>query len=78
MNIAQPSDKKNVQVNYSDFRDTGAGMMPFKQDLNLADESKGKTAQVIISFSKISPVSSVEFPFNVPSKFEHKRLAKSP
>ena len=78
MNIAQPADKKNVQVNYSDFRDTGAGMMPFKQDLNLTDEAKAKTAQVIISFSKISPVSNVEFPFNVPSKFERRRLAKSP
>src|SRR5258705_9367214 len=78
MNIAQPSDKKNVQVNYSDFRDTGSGMIPFRQDVNLADDAKGKTAQVIISFSKISPVSSVEFPFNIPSKFERKQLAKSP
>jgi hypothetical protein len=78
MNIAQPSDKKNVVVNYSDFRDTGAGIIPFRQDINLTDGVKQKTAQVIISFSKINPVADVEFPFSIPSKFEHKRLAKSP
>jgi hypothetical protein len=78
MNIAEPANKKNVQVNYSDFRDTGAGIIPFKQDINLADNAKQKTAQVIISFSKINPVSNVELPFSIPSKFEHKRLAKNP
>ena len=78
MNIAEPANKKNVVVNYSDFRDTGAGIVPFRQDVNLADDARQKTAQVIISFSKINPVSNVEFPFNIPSKFEHKRLAKSP
>lgn len=78
MHIAEPLKKKNVKIEYSDFRDTGAGTMPFRQDLNLADEIQQKTAQIIISFDKVTPVADVDFPFNIPQRFEHRRLVKSP
>ena len=78
MNIAEPEKKKNVSVDYSDFRDTGAGFIPFRQDLNLSDETKQKTAQVLISFGKVTPTETVDFPFNIPQRFEQKRLVKSP
>ena len=78
MYIAEPAKKKNVKIDYSDFRDTGAGIMPFRQDINLADENRQKTAQIIISFSRVTPVANVDFPFSIPSKFERKRLVKSP
>ena len=74
MNIAEPANQKNVRVDYGDFRDTGAGIIPFRQDVNLTDDAGQKSAQVIISFAKVNPVSTVGLPFNIPSRFEHKRL----
>lgn len=74
MNIAEPVNKKNVSVDYDDFRDTGAGVIPFRQDVNLIDDARQKSARVIISFAKVNAVSAVELPFNIPQRFEHKRL----
>ncbi len=56
----------------------GAGIIPFRQEVNMSDDDKQKTAQVIISFTKMTPVPGVELPFNIPSRFEQRRLVKNP
>jgi hypothetical protein len=77
MHIAEPVKQKNVKIDYSDFRDTGAGILPYRQDLNMADEARQKTAQVIITFTKVTPVENVDFPFSIPRDFEHKQLVNN-
>lgn len=74
MVMSEPKSSRHVEATYEDYRQSDVGMFPYQTTITATDLATQKTAMIKISVSKITASPTVEMPFSVPKKFEHKRL----
>ena len=58
---------KTLNTEYSDFRNTDAGLFPFKSSTKITAE---KNFEIQIEFGKVTVGETQEFPFNIPDSYE--------
>lgn len=61
---------KTLVTDYSDFRNTGGGLFPFKSTTKITAE---KNFEISIEYSKVETGELQEFPFNIPNSYERIR-----
>ena len=65
------NDKRNIQIEYSDFKDYNKKLLPSKIIFEL---SAGSNVSVEINYSNVTVDEEIDFPFNVTKKFERIHL----
>jgi hypothetical protein len=58
---------KTLITEYSDFRETNAGIFPFKSFTKVTSDN---TVEIRIEYGKVTAGEPQEFPFNIPSNYE--------
>ncbi|MBB4800803.1 hypothetical protein HNP37_000842 [Flavobacterium nitrogenifigens] len=66
--IAQPSENRNLQINYSDSKVFNQGTLPTSIEIN-AVQPKGKT-NINLNYNNISFNEELSFPYSVPSGYK--------
>lgn len=67
LSIEDDKIKKSLMTDYDDYRQTNAGMFPFKSKTKITAE---KEVNISIEYSKISVNQPQELPFTVPGSYE--------
>ncbi len=60
--------KRNIRVNYSDYRLVENNNFPFL--INSIASSQKESLKLNVQYTKVEKLNSLEFPFNVPKRFE--------
>lgn len=60
--------KRNIQVNYSDYKLVDNNNFPFL--INSIASSQKESLKLNVQYTKVEKLNSLEFPFNVPKRFE--------
>lgn len=60
--------KRNIQVNYSDYKLVENTNFPFL--INSIASSQKESLKLNVQYTKVEKLNSLEFPFNVPKRFE--------
>lgn len=66
--ISQPSENRNLQINYSDSKVFNQGTLPTSIEIN-AVQPKGKTS-INLNYNNISFNEELSFPYSVPSGYK--------
>jgi hypothetical protein len=67
LSIEDDKIHKSLETDYEDFRNTDAGLFPFKSGTKIKAE---KDVNISIEYSKIVPNELLEFPFTIPNSYE--------
>ena len=76
MMLSQPASSRYVEAKYDDYRQSDAGIFPYRTVITARDSSTQKTALIRVTVDKIIASSDAEMPFSVPKKFERRRLVR--
>jgi len=74
MQMSEPANSRFVEAQYEDYRQSEAGIFPYRTTITAKDETTGKVATLKVIIGKIIASEEIEMPFSIPKKFEHRHM----